>query len=297
MNDRNTARPAVGAPAVGALANGPMTNAAVDERLAARIEAATAEGSARYGADGWRTRVDLAACYRLVALFGMTDLIANHISARVPGAGEVFLINPYGLMYEEITASSLIAVDLAGRMLEQPDARYSINVAGYVIHSAVHAARADAGCVIHTHTPAGIAISALECGLLPVSQSSMRFAKVGYHDFEGVAFEPGEKERLVADLGDADAMILRNHGLLAVGRTIAQAFNTIYRLERVCQIQWMAMSCASPMVRPPQAVIERANRQYAGNQVQMGRSSPPLGEIEWPAMLRMLDRRDPTFRL
>ncbi len=269
----------------------------IDAQMAERIAAATRAGETRYGTDGWQLRVALAACYRLVSLYGMTDLIANHISARVPGKGERFLLNPYGLMYEEITASSLIEVDADGTMTDQPDPAYSINRAGFVIHSAVHEARPEAGCVIHTHTPAGIAISTLECGLLPISQSAMRFARLAYHDFEGVAFEPGEKARLAADLGDADAMILRNHGLLSVGRTIAQAFNTIYRLERVCQIQWMAMACNSPMITPPREVIERANRQYAGNDVQVGRSSPPLGEIEWPAMLRMLDRRDPGYRL
>jgi len=252
-------------------------------------------GLQQYGAEEWKTRVDLAACYRLVDLFDMCDLIANHISARIPGTDD-FLINPFGLMYEEITASCLIRVDLAGNILHNPNQDYSINLAGYVIHSAVHEARPDVGCVIHTHTVAGIAISTLECGLLPVSQSSMRFADVRYHDFEGVAFDEDEKSRLVADLGDGDALILRNHGLLVAGADIAQAFNAIYRLERVCRIQAAAMACGHAMIMPAPEIVQRAKAQYAANPANMGRKPAPLGVLEWPAMLRMLDRRDPSYR-
>jgi ribulose-5-phosphate 4-epimerase/fuculose-1-phosphate aldolase len=160
----------------------------------------------------------------------------------------------------------------------------------------VHEARPDVACVIHTHTVAGIAIASLECGLLPVSQSAMRFADVAYHDFEGVAFEPGEKERLARDLGQRNVMILRNHGLLACGATIAEAFNNIYRLERACQIQAAAMACNSPIIQIPADLVRKAGEQYAANPVSMGRKPTPLGVTEWPAMLRLLDRRDPSYR-
>jgi ribulose-5-phosphate 4-epimerase/fuculose-1-phosphate aldolase len=242
------------------------------------------------------TRVDLAACYRLVDHFGMTDLVSNHISARVPQRHGEILINAFGMMYEEITASSLIKVDLAGNVLHNPHADYTVNLAGYMIHSAVHEARPDVGCVIHTHTVAGIAIASLECGLLPVSQSSMRFADVAYHDFEGVAFEAGEKERLARDLGHRDVMILRNHGLLACGATIAEAFNNIYRLERACRIQAAAMACNSPIVQISADLVRKTGAQYAANPVSMDRKPSPLGLTEWPAMLRLLDRRDPSYR-
>lgn len=251
---------------------------------------------ASFSPDEWETRVDLAAAYRLVDHFGMTDLVSNHISARVPGRHGEILLNAFGMLYEEITASSLIKVDLAGNVLHNPHQDYTINRAGYMIHSAVHEGRPDVGCVIHTHTVAGIAIASLECGLLPICQSSMRFARVAYHDFEGVAFEPGEKDRLVRDLGDCDVMILRNHGLLACGATIAEAFNSIYRLERACQIQAMAMACNSPINKVSDDLVRKANAQYAGNAVEMGRKPRPLGLAEWPAMRRLLDKRDPSYR-
>ncbi len=252
---------------------------------------------AQFDAEEWKTRVDLAACYRLVAHFGMSELVSNHISARVPGRPGEFLINPFGFMYEEITASSLIRVDASGSILYNPHTQYGINRAGYVIHSAVHEIRPDVDCVIHTHTPAGIAISALRCGILPISQSAMRFTTIAYHDFEGVAFNEGEKERLARDLGQAEVMVLRNHGLLACGAGIPQAFNNIFRLERICQIQWMAMSCQSALVMPSADVVAMSNKAYAGNQAAMGAGTGnALGVMEWPAMLRFLDRRDPSFR-
>ena len=167
----------------------------------------------------WQTRVDLAACYRLVAMYGYTEMIANHISCRVPGSHDHFLINPYGMLYEEIDASCLIKIDVDGNTLFNAS-DYGVNAAGFVIHSAIHMARKDMDCVAHTHTPAGMAVSAMECGLLPLAQTSMRFLHIGYHDFEGIADDVGERERLVADLGNHEAMILRNHGLLVVGRTI-----------------------------------------------------------------------------
>ncbi|AKQ55434.1 class II aldolase/adducin family protein [Bordetella hinzii] len=245
----------------------------------------------------WAARVDLAACYRLVDHYDMCDMIYNHISARAPDDEEAFLINPFGLMYEEITASSLLKVDIEGNILYNPWQEYSINKAGYVIHSAIHAARPEIGCVIHTHTPDGMAISALECGLLPITQTAMRFGKVAYHDYEGVAVDEDERERLVRDLGDAEVMILKNHGLLAVGRTVQEAFNNIYRLERACRTQVKAMSCNSRIIIPEAQVIRKTNDQL---RLQPSADTPdtrkPYGILEWPAMLRMLDRRDDSYR-
>lgn len=238
----------------------------------------------------WQTRVDLAACYRLMPLFGMSDLIYNHITARIPGENEHLLINPYGLMYEEITASSLITIDLAGNILLNPTRDCEINQAGYVIHSAVHAARKDVQCVIHTHSRAGMAVSALKCGLLPLTQTAMRFGHLAYHDYESVAIDVAERDGLARDLGDSDAMILRNHGLLAVGADISQAFNTIYWLEMACRAQVDAMACNTELNLPPPAVVEKTALLYRPE------TRRPFGVLEWPAMLRYLDRRDPSFR-
>src|SRR5918911_3879935 len=183
-------------------------------------------------AEEWQTRVDLAACYRLVDKYGMTDLIYNHITARVPGTEHQLLINLYGLLYKEITASSLVKIDVEGEILWKPRTDYGINKSGYVIHGAIHRARRDVACVIHTHTPAGMAVSAMKCGLLPLTQNAMFFSAVGYHDYEGPAVDLDEQRRLVADLGEHVAMVLRNHGLLAVGATLPEAFVTMYWLER-----------------------------------------------------------------
>lgn len=240
----------------------------------------------------WEARVNLAACYRLVAHYGMADMMANHISARVPGEGAAFLINPYGMMYEEITASSLIKVDEDGKILAKPeygDFDYGINRAGYVIHSAVHAAKHEIDCVIHTHTAAGMAISTLQCGLLPLTQTSMRFLRIGYHDYRGVVLDDAEKESLVADLGENNALILRNHGLMTVGRSIAEAFNAMHRLELSCRSQLASMACNTPLVQVPQDVLDATYMNY---QPQTRR---PYGVMEWPALLRMLDRIDPTY--
>ena len=251
---------------------------------------------AKYSDDEWQTRVNLAACYRLVEHFDMSDLVSNHISARIPGTHEEILLNPFGMLYEEITASSLIKINLAGEILDNPHSNYSINLAGYIIHGAIHEARPEVGCVVHTHSVAGVALSCLKCGILPISQSSMRFAKYAYHDYEGVAFEPGEKSRLVTDLGDCDVMVLRNHGLLACGSDIAQAFNAIFRLEKICKIQLAAMACNTEMNMPSDALVHRSNAQYAANPSAMGKKATAFGVMEWPAMLRMLDRRDPSYR-
>ena len=241
----------------------------------------------------WQARVDLAACYRLVDLYGMADMMANHISARIPGEEGSFLINAYGMMYEEITASSLLKVDHHGNILTKPDfgdLGYGLNRAGSVIHSAVHAARPEVACVIHTHSWASMAVSSLECGLLPLTQTAMRFLKVTYHDYEGVVLNESEQESLVRDLGNGEAMILRNHGALTVGRSIGEAFNWMHRLELSCRAQIGAMSCNSPLAKVTPEVLEDTWNQY-----QPG-TRRPSGLMEWPGLLRKLDRLDPSFR-
>ena len=246
---------------------------------------------ASVGEEEWAARVDLAACYRLVALYGMTDLIYNHISAQVPGHDDQYLINPYGMLYEEIDASSLIKIDVDGNTLFNAS-DYDVNVAGFVIHSAIHMAKHEMDCVAHTHTPAGMAVSAMECGLLPLAQTSMRFLHIAYHDFEGIADNVDERERLVRDLGDHEAMILRNHGLLVVGRTIPATFNVLYRMERACEVQVMALSCNTKLVYPPQEVLEATFDKVKPRPGKANRN----GDLAWPALLRKLDRIDPSYR-
>ncbi len=241
----------------------------------------------------WQARVDLAACYRLVELYGMADMMANHISVRVPDEEGAFLINAYGMMYEEITASSLIKVDHDGNILAKPDfgaLNYGINKAGYVIHSAVHAARPEVACVIHTHSWASMAVSALECGLLPITQTAMRFLKIGYHDYQGVVLDTAEQASLIEDLGKSEALILRNHGALTVGNTVGEAFNWMHRLELACRAQIGAMSCNTPLQQVGQQVLEETWNNY-----QPG-TRRPYGVMEWPALLRKLDRIDPSYR-
>jgi ribulose-5-phosphate 4-epimerase/fuculose-1-phosphate aldolase len=244
-------------------------------------------------ANEWQARIDLAACYRLVDLYGMSDMMANHISAHVPGEPGAFLINPYGMMYEEITASSLVKVNLAGEILATPDfgeLGYGINRAGYVIHSAIHEARPEVACVIHTHSWASMAVSSLECGLLPLTQTAMRFLKIGYHDYQGVVLDDAEKAGLVADLGQGEALMLRNHGALTVGRSIGEAFNWMHRIELACQSQLAAMACGTPFVQVPQPVLEATWANYQRH------TRRPYGLMEWPALLRKLDRLDPSYR-
>jgi ribulose-5-phosphate 4-epimerase/fuculose-1-phosphate aldolase len=244
-------------------------------------------------AQEWQARIDLAACYRLLAHYGMADMAANHVSVRVPGEDNAFLINAYGMLYEEITASSLIKIDHDGNVLAKPDfgaLNYGVNRAGFVIHSAVHEAKPELACVIHTHTWAGMAVASLGCGLLPLTQTAMRFAKIAYHDYEGVVLDLGEKDRLLRNLGDNNAMILRNHGLLTVGRTIPEAFNAMHRLELSCKSQLAAMACGVPLNPVPQDVVDRTYMNY---QPQTRR---PYGVMEWPALLRQLDRLDPSYR-
>jgi len=239
-----------------------------------------------------RTRIDLAACYRLMALFGMSDLVYNHITARIPGSQDEILINPYGYMYEEITASSLIKINLKGEILDNPHSDLDVNQAGYVIHSAVHGARHDVGCVIHTHSRAGMAVSCLKEGLLPLTQTAMRFKNIAYHDYESVAIDLDEQARLVADLDTQDAMILRNHGLLVASPSVAQAFNAMYWLEMACraQVDALAMCTHGTLNVPSEAIVNKTHHLY---QPHVRR---PFGLMEWPAMLRYLDRRDDSYR-
>jgi ribulose-5-phosphate 4-epimerase/fuculose-1-phosphate aldolase len=241
----------------------------------------------------WQARVDLAAAYRLIDLYGMSDLIANHISMRVPGEPDAFLINAYGLLYEEITASSLLKIDHEGNILAKPDfggLEYGVNRAGFVIHSAIHMAKPEVACVMHTHTWAGMAVSTMECGLLPNTQTAMRFARIGYHDYDGVVIDTASREALVRDLGDNNAMILRNHGLLTTGATIAEAFNAMHRLELSCKTQIAAMSCNTKLIEVAADVVDATYMNY---QPHVRR---PFGLLDWPALLRKLDRIDPSFR-
>jgi ribulose-5-phosphate 4-epimerase/fuculose-1-phosphate aldolase len=244
-------------------------------------------------AEEWQLRCDLAACYRLAAHYGWSDLVFTHISAKLPvsvsGEGNHhFLINPYGLMFDEITASSLVKVD--GDCNKLSDSPYSVNPAGFVIHSAVHEARPDAGCVLHTHTRAGVAVSALKCGVLPISQqATFVLASLAYHDYEGVAFREEEKPRLQADLGAANFLMLRNHGLLVVGTSIPDAFLAMYVFESACRIQIDAQAAGETIAVDPQivgAVAEAVRVQTDG----MG------GGFVWPSLLRRIDRLDPGYR-
>ena len=236
----------------------------------------------------WQMRVDLAACYRLIAMHGWDDLVFTHISARVPGPDEHFLINAYGLLFEEMTASSLIKVDLDGnKVIDSP---YPVNPAGFTIHSAVHEARHDVGCIIHTHTKAGVAVSAQKDGLLPLSQVSLfALSSVAYHDYEGVALNEDEKPRLVADLGDKSFLILRNHGLLAAAGSIADAFLSMYMLETACQTQIMAQSSGAQLTLISPQIL-------AGIRAQAEEVTTGLfGDLAWPGLLRKLDRKNPGY--
>jgi len=240
-------------------------------------------------AEEWQARVDLAAAYRLVALHGWDDLIFTHISARVPNADHHFLLNPYGMMFEEVTASSLIKIDLAGnKVMASP---YFINPAGFTIHSAVHEARPDARCVIHLHTRYGIAVSAQKQGLLPLSQQAMfALASLAYHDYEGLALDGDEKPRLVADLGARKFMILRNHGLLTTGETPAEAFLGMFLLERACQIQILSQSGGGELAPIPSPILGKVASQMGA--ITMGQGAA----LTWPGLLRKLDRLDPSYR-
>ncbi len=238
----------------------------------------------RISPEEWETRCDLAGLYRLVAHFRMTDLIDTHISARVPNEPDHFLINRYGVLFHEMRASDLVKVDHEGNLLDPRLGPDSVNRAGFNIHSAIHAARADVNCVVHTHTAAGIAVSAQEEGLLPISQHALKYyGRLGYHDYEGIALNPDERGRLVRDLGAHQAMILRNHGLLAVGGSVAEAFNQLYFLERACQAQVRALAGGRPLRIPPQEVCELTARQ---SEDEIARD---LHLLAWASALRLLD--------
>ena len=239
-------------------------------------------------AEEWQLRCDLAACYRLVAAFGWSDLVFTHVSARIPGPDHHFLINPYGLMFDEITASSLVKVDQDCRKLSESP--FPVNPAGFVIHSAIHAVREDAGCVLHTHSRAGVAVSAQKCGVLPISQqSTFVLGSLAYHDYEGVALRDDEKTRLQADLGMASYLMLRNHGLLTVGCTIADAFLFMYVFENTCRIQIDAQA-GGELVHVNPVILQ-------GMAQVMRTATAGLGAgLAWPALLRKLERLDPSYR-
>lgn len=237
----------------------------------------------------WEARINLAAAYRLVALYGWDDLIFTHISARIPGTEHHFLINPYGMMFEEITASSLVKVDMQGnKLMESP---YEINPAGFTIHSAIHASREDAQCVMHTHSLNGVAVSAQKEGLLPISQqSSIVLSSLGYHDYEGIALRDDEKPRLVQSLGDRIFLMLRNHGLLTVGGSAADAFLSMYLFEAACMIQVRAQSGGGELIRVPDSVL--ADNRMLAQMVLRGMG----GALAWPGLLRKLDRKNPGYQ-
>lgn len=237
----------------------------------------------------WDARVDLAACYRLAAHYRLTDLIYTHISVRVPGDEAHFLINAYGLLFDEIKASTLVKVRLDGSIVDDPTG-LGINAAGFVIHGAVHAARRDVACVMHTHTTAGLAVAAQRRGLLPLSQHAMRFTDaIGYHDYEGIALDLDEQARLVRDLGAHNAMILRNHGLLACGATVHDAFDVMMHLERACQAQVAAQAGGAELIEPSRDVARKVAAQFA----RPGRQAPANA---WAALRRMLDRGDASYK-
>lgn len=236
----------------------------------------------------WRLRVDLAACYRLVALYGWDDLVFTHITAKVPGTDEHFLINPYGMTFDEITASSLVKIDAQGRKVG--DSPYPVNPAGFLIHSCIHAARKDAGCVLHTHSVNGVAVSAQKNGVLPISQQAFFvLSSLAYHDYEGVALLDEEKPRLVRDFGDKTFLMLRNHGLLTVGKNPAEAFLAMYIFEAACMVQVRAQAGGGELIPIPQKVLDLAQAQVAQVTLGMG------GGLAWPGLLRKLDRRNPGY--
>lgn len=241
----------------------------------------------------WELRVQLAAAYRLIDHFGWSELIWTHTTVRVPGPEHHFLINPYGYRFDEVCASNLVKVDLHGAIIG--DQKQEINPAGFVIHSAIHMARRDAQCVMHTHTVAGMAVAALDCGLLPISMYALGFYEsVGYHDFEGPSLELGERERLAFDLGDRNVFVMRNHGLLTCGDSMAQAFVRMYRLERACQVQLAAQATGAGLVVPPISVCKLSRERsddFLGDKGYSRERNP-----EFAAMLRLLDKKDPSYK-
>lgn len=253
-----------------------------------------AQGGAAHGisAEEWQVRLDLAACYRLVHHHGWTSQVYNHITARVPGS-EAFLINPFGLGYDEITASNLVKIDLDGNKLDDPP--HPVNKAGYVIHSAIHGARHDIACVLHTHSENAVAVSCLEEGFVPMTQTGfMFFERIGTHEYEGIALDLDERERLVTDLGPENhTLLLHNHGLITTGPSVASAFTRLYHFEDNAAIQLKVMASGGTLKLPSRAVMERTREQFEGGAAQAGAA---VRLPEWPAYLRLLDRIDPSWR-
>jgi len=251
-------------------------------------------GRRSVSAEEWETRVDLAALYRLAHHFGWTDLIYTHISARIPGT-EHYLLNPFGLTFDEVTASNLLKVDLDGNIIDPSE--HPIHTAAFVIHSAVHAARPDAGCVVHNHTRAGMALSTFKDGLLPITQHALAFhGQIAYHASEGFAVDLAERERLASDLGSKRVMILHNHGVLVVGTTVAHAFAMTHQLEKAMQAQLDALATGRELIIVSEETAERAADYGFGRDPRPGNYGEPLGWYEWPAMLRLAERLDPAFR-
>jgi ribulose-5-phosphate 4-epimerase/fuculose-1-phosphate aldolase len=239
----------------------------------------------------WKARVDLAACYRLCEEYSMSDMIYTHISARVPDSKDHFLLNPNGMLFGEITASSLLKVGLEGEIAYKPDLPYGLHPAGFTIHSAIYRARPDVMAVMHTHTIAGMSVSALKCGLLPLTQTATRFyERTAYHDFRGPERDPSERDALAKSLGSLNYLILRNHGLLTVGESVPETFIAMWGLERACQAQLQTMACNTELNMPPPDVVERSCAMYAPG------SSRRYGLLEWPALLRKLDKADSSYR-
>ena len=246
---------------------------------------------ARMSAEEWQTRCDLAACYRLVDLFGWSDLINTRITARAPGRHDHFLINPYGLLYDEVTASSLVKIDIDGNKVDPSEAE--VNSGGFAIPSTVHMARPEVNCVLHTHSVPGCAVSMQKDGLLPLNQHALQIiADIAYHDYEGSTRSPEERARFLADLGDRHIMVLRNHGLIVVGTSIAAAFVTTYRMERACAMQLAFQQSGAAFNPIDGAVVSAA---YDKTRPSLASRNEP-GKFEWPALLRKLDRIDPSYK-
>jgi len=258
------------------------------------VASTDSRGAVRFGDAEWQARQDLAAAYRLVALHGMDDSIYTHISARVPGEDGHFLINPYGLMFEEVTASNLVKIDTDGGVVEDPEG-HGFNPAGFTIHSAVHMARHDAACVLHTHTEAGVAVACQRDGVLPVNQWALQFhGKVAYHPYEAIALDLAERERLIADLGDKPVMVLQNHGMLTVGRSVAEAWKLIFNLERTCKTQLQLQASGAAIQPVPEAVRDKTVEQYWTEYDAL--AAGDRADIEWAAFRRLLDRKSPGYK-
>lgn len=266
-----------------------MLNVAEKMNMRAPQSHAIASLEGKVSEEEWKQRVDLAALYRIVALYGWDDLIFTHISARVPGPEHHFLINPYGMLFEEITGSSLVKIDMDGNKVV--DSPYPVNPAGFTIHSALHMSRDDAKCVMHLHTDDGVAMASQEYGLLPITQhAQLVYGDLAYHDYEGVALELGERERIIADVGDKNVVVLRNHGTLTIGKTCADAFMRMYYLEKAASMQVRALAGGAKPYGVNQGVAEK------NATISKVAFEGPISGLAWPALLRKLDRVDPDYK-